>query len=362
MKSSPRIGKPGSCLGFECVRYINYSCCLRFIYIFLLTGCSLLPSEIQESAVTSDKPLKEQTESVKCPGETCEGFIEVSGGRVWYRMMGRGKPGIPLLVLHGGPGGTHDYLEILGELAHERPVVFYDQLGCGKSDHPDDKSLWTVERYTDEVEQVRSALGLTRMHVLGQSWGSMLAIEYYLKYPQYVAGMIFSGPAISAKRFVSDQKVWLQKMPAAARLAIEKADRTGNYDSKSYKDAVDSYYHRHVCQLSPWPDPLQRSMNQLNAGIYEYMWGPSEFRATGTLKDFDRTLELGRIAVPLLITCGDMDEASPRTCAMYSERAPLAEVVVFGEASHSHHLEHPEAYLRVVQRFLGKADRRQMGG
>lgn len=143
-----------------------------------------------------------------------EGYIDVPGGRIWYRMAGIGGKGAPLLVLHGGPGAPHDYLEPLEVLADERPVVFYDQLGCGNSDKPDDPSLWTIARHVAEIECVRKALGLERVHILGQSWGSMLAVDYMLtKKPAGVMGLIFSGPCLSASRFAADQRANLSRMP-----------------------------------------------------------------------------------------------------------------------------------------------------
>ncbi len=322
------------------------------VFSLIVAGCSSVKPPPPETPPIQIPAVPEKDS--QCRTNICEGYVNVTGGRVWFRAVGVGKKGIPLLVLHGGPGATHDYLEVVAALANERPVVFYDQLGCGKSDRPEDKSLWTVERYVEEVHQVREALSMKKLHILGQSWGSMLAIEYYLKHPEGVKSLMFSGPVMSAGRFVADQQLLLKKMPPGVRSAVDKANKTGDYSSKAYQDAVEKYYRRHVCQLSPWPEPLTRSMDQLNSPLYEYMWGPSEFKATGILKDFDRIAALGKVGVPVLYTCGDKDEAAPSTCAMYSDRTPRAEVVVFGDATHSHHLEHPETYIRVLRNFLRK--------
>jgi proline iminopeptidase len=230
-----------------------------------------------------------------------EGYIEVTGGKVWYREVGCGRKGIPLLILHGGPGASHDYLEPLAELSVERPVVFYDQLGCGNSDRPDDLSLWTVARYVEELENVRQALDLDRVHLLGQSWGSMLAVEYMLtKKPSGVTALIFSGPSLSASRFQADQKAYLSRMPEEFQKAIREAESTGNFESPPYQDAMMAYYKRHVCRLDPWPHCLKRTIEKFGHAVYRHMWGPSEFTITGTLWNYEREDRLEDISWPVL--------------------------------------------------------------
>ncbi|KUK67340.1 MAG: Proline-specific peptidase, partial [Mesotoga infera] len=135
-----------------------------------------------------------------------EGFVKVPGGRLWYEVRGEDTEGIPLLTIHGGPGVPHNYLETLEMLENERPVVFYDQLGCGKSDRPSDKFLWRIERFVEEIELLRSELRYSEIHLLGQSWGTILACEYALKYPETVKSMVLSGPAMSISRFESDAR------------------------------------------------------------------------------------------------------------------------------------------------------------
>jgi len=298
------------------------------------------------------------TESIS-PEEIQEGSVSVSGGKIRYKIVGKNKKGIPILVLHGGPGVSYDYLEPLAGLADERPVVFYNQLGCGNSDRPDDPSLWVLERYVDELHQVRTTLGLKRVHIIGQSWGTTLAVEYILtKHPKGVASLVLSGPLLSTSRWIEDQKAYIAELPKETREIILKCEAAGEFSSPHYQDAMTAYYKIHVCRLNPWPDCLNRSYEKLNFSIYGSMWGPSEFTVTGTLKNYDRTERLNEIAEPVLLTCGFYDEASPATVSYYQKKLPGSEIVVFEDASHEQHLEKPQEYLRAVRDFLHRAEKR----
>ncbi|OGV72527.1 MAG: hypothetical protein A3K19_32840 [Lentisphaerae bacterium RIFOXYB12_FULL_65_16] len=286
-----------------------------------------------------------------------EGFISVPGGKVWYRIVGADKKGTPLLTLHGGPGAPHDYLEPLEALADERPVVFYDQLGCGKSERPSDKSLWTAERFVEELVQVRSALGLERVHITGQSWGTMLAVDYMLtRKPTGVESLILSGPALSAPRFIADQQAYLEKMPETVRQTIRDCEARKDFASPQYQEAMMAYYRRHVCRLEPWPDCINRAFAGLGLEVYGHMWGPSEFTCTGTLANYDRTDRLKEIRIPVLFTCGEFDEATPATSAFYKSCLPGSELLVLKDASHMHPIEKPAEYLAAVRDFLRRAE------
>ena len=277
------------------------------------------------------------------------GVIDVPGGRALYRIVGRDAPGTPLLVVHGGPGLPHDYLEPLDALALGRPVVFYDQLGCGGSDRPDDLSLFALPRFVEELATVRRALGLERMFLLGQSWGALLATEYLLRCGQDgIAGLILSGPCLHARRFAADQRAHLARMPQAVQAAVAAGEASGDYAGQAYQAAMGAFYARHVCRLDPWPACLDRAIEGMGVACYGHMWGPSEFTLTGTLADYDCTAELGAIRVPTLFTCGRFDEATPETTADFASRIPGARLVVIENASHSHHLEQPAAYLEAV--------------
>jgi proline iminopeptidase len=284
-----------------------------------------------------------------------EQYLSVPGGNVWLMTINPEKQKPALWVLHGGPGVPHDYLEPLAELADERPVVFYDQLGCGNSEKPGDSSLWVLDRFVEELHSLLTQTNTTRFHLLGQSWGSMLAIEYMLrKKPASVVSLTFSGAVASTSRFVEDQKRYLQQMPENDRKAIEESERKQRYD-EAYQKALMVFYNRYVCRMDPWPVCLLRSMNKTGVP-YQTMWGPSEFTQTGNLSDFERVDRLCEIDRPVLFTCGRYDESTPETNEYYKKHLPGSRVVVFEDASHEHHLEKQTLYLETVRAFLHEND------
>lgn len=288
-----------------------------------------------------------------------EGFIQVPGGNVWYQVRGVGTLGIPLLILHGGPGVPHDYLEPLTVLRDQRPVIFYDQLGCGNSERPDDITLWTVERFVEELACVRSALALDRVHLLGQSWGSMLAVDYMLREnPRGVTSLILSGPCLNATRFAADQQRYVEQMPASVKKTIVECEARGDFSSQAYQDAMMAYYRRHVCRLDPWPDCLNSSIEKMGQQVYHHMWGPSEFTVTGSLREYNRTADLKNLNVPTLFTCGRYDEATPEATSELHRNVPGSRLVILEEASHQHHLEQTRTYLQVVRQFLEEVENR----
>jgi proline-specific peptidase len=287
---------------------------------------------------------------------TREGYLPIPGGEIWYRVVGDGH-GVPLLTLHGGPGGGHDYLEPLAALADERPVVFFDQLGCGRSAGPVDPALWRIERFVDEVNGVRAGLGLDRIHLFGQSWGGWLAIEYMLSHPSGVVSLTLASTSASIPQFVAEADRLIDALPADARDAIRRYDASGDYHHPEYLAAVDVFYRRHLCRLDPWPEPLLRSNRNVEGNVvYETMNGPNEFRVIGNLKDWDRTDRLGEIQTPTLITVGRFDEITPNCARTIHEGIPGSELVLFEQSAHTAHLEETERYLQVLRDFLRRAE------
>lgn len=284
-----------------------------------------------------------------------EGHADVTGGRVWYRVVGNG-PGMPLVTVHGGPGATHDYLEPLEALATDRPVLFYDQLGAGKSDAPDDIGLWTNDRLVDELQRVLDAAGLDRVHLLGQSWGTMIAAEFALRAPGRVASLVLSDPVLSMPLFAAGTAALRAALPERVREVLDRHEEAGSLDSEEYQDAAMEFYRRYVCRLDPWPEPLMRSFGQLNGTIYERMQGPNEFVITGIHKDYDITGRLGEISVPTLFICGRHGETRPEETTLYHSMTPGSELVIFEESSHLPHLEEPGPYLQVLRDFLQRAE------
>jgi proline-specific peptidase len=290
-----------------------------------------------------------------------EGFVDVADGRVWYRREGEGDR-TPLLVLHGGPGAASYYVEPLaGRMAAHRPTVVYDQLGCGRSDKPDDPSLWTFDRACEEVDQVRRALGLDHCHLLGQSWGGWLSVEYMCRGASGVAGLVLASTSASIPQFTSEARRLIEALPEPARTTLIDLGARREYDHPDYLDAVDVFYRRHVCRLDPWPDAFQRTAEELDGNqVYLTMNGPTEFDVIGTLRTWDRTADLCRISSPTLVTVGRHDELTPACSETLRDGIPGARMVVFEESAHCAHLEEPERYAATVEAFLTEVDRREV--
>lgn len=343
-----------------------------------------------------------------------EGYVRVRGLRTWYRVVGDLRDGggrLPLLALHGGPGMPSDALEPLEALAADgRAVIRYDQLGCGRSDRPDDPSLWTISTFTEELDAVRAGLGLDRVHLLGWSWGGMLALEYALGRPRGLASLVLASAPASAPLWLAEvrrlrdglpdhvtraMRRFEERLEAPTRrrgrgrvrpgvsparaqavavmarllfdgLAAAPAIRLAAWASAlpplqraAYEVVNVEFVRRHVMRGRPRHAPLCvfRSFAGMNRQVYETMWGPSEFCATGALAGWDVSDRLGEISVPTLVTSGRYDEATPAQMELLRDGIPGASWVVFEESAHAALLEEPERYRTVVRAFLEQVER-----
>jgi proline-specific peptidase len=289
--------------------------------------------------------------------EVAHGRIAVPGGEVWYKIVGPDQPGTPLLCLHGGPGMPHDYLESLAELATSRPVIFYDQLGCGRSDRPADDSLWTFERFVAELAAVRDALGLDRMHLFGNSWGGWLALQYTLDHKPDLASLILSSSPPSVPRWIADCALLRAALDPQVRDVLDRHEAAGYFSCPEYQWAVTHFYRRHLCRSDPWPDSVERTFAGMGGDVYLAMWGPSEFGpVTGRLSGWDVTDRLGEVRVPTLVTGGRHDEARPEHLAVLAAGIDGSELVIFEDSAHLAFIEEHERYMRVLAGFLAKID------
>ncbi len=273
-----------------------------------------------EAAGTGAPAPRSRARTVGVPSGRADG-VGTGGSRtvrvdgkydVWVKQVGTGA--VPVLTLHGGPGFNHFYLECLEDFLPQAGVRFwyYDQLGCGFSQVPDDTSLWTLERYREEVEQVRRALGLTRFVLYGHSWGGMLGMEYALKYPQHLAGLVVSNMTASVAEYVKYAAVLIKQLPQAAQEVIARHRARGDYEAADYQKVLtEEVYSRHLCRLSPWPEPVLRSFRTINAKIYNTMQGPDEFNIVGNFKDWDIWGRLAGIRTPTLLLGARHDEMAP---------------------------------------------------
>ena len=288
-----------------------------------------------------------------------EGYINVTGGKVWYRIVGSGNK-TPLLLLHGGPGSTSYYLNPLRELGKDRPVIFFDQLGCGRSDRITDTTLMTLENYTDEVEQVRKALGLNEFYLYGHSWGTTLALEYYLKYPKGIKAIVFSSPLFSTDLWIKDADTLIASLPDSIQQIIKTNEQNKSYSSADYQRATKFYYNHFLERVVQHSADLDSTHKTFGENVYEFMWGPSEFKATGNLKAYDRVSSLQTIKVPVLLICGEYDEARPTTVKYFQSLISNSKLVIIKNSGHVTISDNTKDNNKAIAGFLNKLDSKPM--
>ena len=294
-----------------------------------------------------------------------EGHLERDGHRTWYRIVGELDPEAlhaPVMICHGGPGATHHYVAPIAELHRSgRACVLYDQLGNGNSDHlPDaDPSFWTTQLFKDELAALVDHLGIAgRYHVLGQSWGGMLAMDHALDQPPGLLSVVAADSPADADAFARGAVALLDTLPPDTKATILRHEEAGTTDDPEYAAAVQEFYTRYVCRLDPWPDALVESFDAMEADptVYATLNGPSEFTVVGALREWDITDRLGEIDVPLLLISGEYDEVRPEVVRVIDENVPDSEWVLFEGCSHTPHLEAPDRFLRTVEQFLERVE------
>ena len=285
-----------------------------------------------------------------------EGFVTVPGGKVHYRIMG-GGPRTPLMLLHGGPGGRSCVFSVLGDLATDRRVILYDQLGTGRSERPDDLSLWTTARFVEELDAVRNALALDEVHILGHSWGGTLATEYLLtKGQKGVRSVILSSPLISTPRWLADTRRLRLTLPEPVQSALNKCEAVDTADDPACVAANDVFEEHFVRGAKSLPAVPECEGVTGGDPVYRHMWGAGEFTATGTLRDYDRTERLGELKLPVLFLAGRHDEAAPETIADFQRRVPGARMHVLENSAHATYRTETAEYVRIVRGFLDEAE------
>lgn len=241
-------------------------------------------------------------------------------------------------------------------------MVFYDQLGCGRSDRPVDPGLWRIERFVEEVAAVRAALGLSRVILHGHSWGGALAVETVLSGAGGVEGVVLSSPLLDAGRWLADADRLRRELPADVQETLRRHEAAGTTGSPAYEQATEVFYRAFVCRRDPWPDEMQASLAGLGRDCYLAMWGPSEFHPTGLLRAYDVTGRLGELRIPTLFTVGRFDEATPGSVAAFRDLVPGSGMAVLEGSAHMTMLDEPDAYRAVLRRFLRDVDRRVGAG
>ena len=324
-------------------------------------GCLVLMFSIG-SAACGEKPAGAPSASVQSGGQPPgpaalppgEAYLPVPDGRIWYKVSGPGA-GTPVILLHGGPGYSSFYLKPFEALGDDRPVVRYDQLGGGKSDRITDTTLFAIAHFVRELDSLRAHLGYPKVHLLGHSWGTILAVEYYRAHREHVASLTLASAALDIPAWERNTRRLVGTLSDSAQRAIRTRERQGRFDAPDYQAALEEFYGRYV-----WRHPVQADLDSLmstvNEGIYNYMQGPSEFTITGTLKRYDGTRLLKDVTVPTLYTVGEFDEADPRTIKRFAQMTPGAQVVVLPGAAHLTPWDARDESIRTVRAFLRAAD------
>ena len=287
-----------------------------------------------------------------------EGWIEWDGRHTWFRVAGDLDSGLdPLLCLHGGPGSTHHYFAPLERLAAERrAIVLYDQLGCGRSDRPGSIE-WSVRVFLDELAALREQLGLDRVHLLGTSWGGMLALEHALSGFGGLTSLVLSSTLASAAEWELEVKRLRDELPPDVLAVLDEHERAGTYDSPEYERAEALLNERHFYRGGAYPPELERMLPERGRESNRAMWGPNEWTLTGALRGWDVRPRLHELDLPALVIRGRYDLSTESIAATLVRGLPGAREVVFEQSSHTPVLEETDRYLRVVGGFLREVER-----
>ena len=310
------------------------------------------------SDLTSDIMTgKTNTDSLNPPGIRVAGIkmVSVRGGRykVWTKRIGSGP--LKVLLLHGGPGFTHQYLEAMESFLPEAGIemYYYDQLGCGNSDKPGDLSLWTRDGYREEVEEVRIGLGLDNFVLYGQSWGGMLSIEYALKYQHHLRGLVISNMTAGIQAYLSRLDYLKDLLNATSRAKLELLDAAHDYDNPEYERIMmEELYPQVICRTQPWPEPVTRAFRDANLAIYNEMQGKSEFVVTGNFKDWESWDRLHEITVPTLTIGAAHDTMDPEDLKKMATLVANGTSLICPNGSHLAMWDDQAIYFEGLLKFL----------
>ncbi len=284
-------------------------------------------------------------------------YIEHKFGKTYYQTRGSKRAkGAPLVCLHGGPGGHSKYMTDLFDLSKDRRVFIYDQIGGGRSTATN-KSRWTINTFVQELKTLAKAWELDEFHLFGGSWGTTLALEYYLATKgKKVRSLVFQSPLFSTADWENDARKLIRGLPRNQQKVINYCHEIGATDSKVYEEAMKAYYAKHVCRKKQRLKRMFATPNPNGGKVYRYMWGPSEFKSTGTLRSYNKVSALKKISCPALVICGEYDEAQPSTGKRYARMINVGDFVEIKDASHAILAEKPRQLTRTIGTFISQHD------
>jgi len=328
---------------------------------FLMTGAAMPAAFHLAPAAAAQSPLVTTTkpDGLNPPGIRTAGvkMIPVAGGKykVWTKRIGHGP--VKVLLLHGGPGFSHDYLEAMESFLPQAGVemIYYDQLGCGNSDHPEDPALWTLPRYLEELEEVRIGLGLDNFVLYGHSWGGLLAIEYALQHQRRLRGLVISNMTAGIQSVLRHLGTIKKSLPPAVLARLEGLEARKAYDDPEYQSILmEHLYPKAICRLQPWPEAVTRAFSRINPAIYNRMQGKSEFVIDGNLKDWERWDRLHEIKVRTLAIGATHDEMDPADIRKMASMMPNAQARICKDGSHLAMWDAQADYFTYLLSFLAK--------
>ncbi|MCI4352160.1 MAG: proline iminopeptidase-family hydrolase [Thermoplasmata archaeon] len=288
-----------------------------------------------------------------------EGFARILGHDLFYRSTGPSDAAATVLGLHGGPGASHDYLVPLRDLTRwGYRVVLFDQLACGRSEIPPGTDLFTLAHHVEQTEGIRTTLGLGKVHLIGSSYGGLLALAYAIKYQQHLRSLVTIGGLPDVPFAQAEMNRLIDEMSPEDARAIRLHSSRGEFTNPGYLQATDRFYRRYLCRLPEWPPEVVRSLELCTQRpVYPYMNGPNEFTISGTIRDINIVPDLPKIRVPTLVTGGRYDEVTPAVAEQIETGIAGSRRVTFENSSHMPFWEEREKFIAVVAAFLQDVDR-----
>jgi len=295
-------------------------------------------------------------------GKTHEGYAAFGAHQTWYRVTGDLASGLtPLVILHGGPGRTHDYVDAFIDIAASgHAVIHYDQLGNGRSTHlpGKDPSFWTISLFLEELDSLLDHLQISDNYaILGHSWGGMLGSEHAVLQPKGLRAFIAANSPACLRTWVSEANRLRQLLPERVQQTLLRHEQAGTYQDPEYLAASRAFYDQHVCRVHPWPNEVVRSFAQAdaNSAAHHAMYGPTEFHVSGSLKNWNIIGRLSNINVPTLVISGRHDKATPRVIEPFLDEISNVRWALFEDSSHMPHMEERQACMGTVVQFLDEA-------
>ena len=323
--------------------------------LLVVAACGGDAAPAADSAAASAQAAADSAASSATPALAAgEAMLPVTGGRIWYKVSGSGT-GTPMILIHGGPGMGSFYMKSMEALGDDRPVVRYDQLGAGKSDRLTDTTLMTIPRYVEELDSLRRTLKYDKIFLNGNSWGTIVAIEYYKAHPDRVAGILFSGEAFDIAAAEKEINKWVATLSPAAQKAFAQYNVDKNLEAPAYKAAVEEFYAKSVWRHPVMAD-VDSTMRLMGAEQYRHFQGENETMIVGALKGYNAVKDLPNIKVPVLMTTGEFDELGPKLIEQHAKMIPGAKFIVYKDAAHVTQWDAAEQSVKDARDFFRSVD------